>query len=145
MLLLSGCEHGLQKFPGQGSNPHHSCYQSHSSDHARSLITEPPGNSQERDLDGAQAQSLPLPGPQAWGLPEALALNGRCLGLALGLGLSKEGWGLTENELRFKKRKENKLRASYQSYLFLFLFLFFFSGPPLWPMEVPRLGIELEL
>ena len=28
---------GMWKFPGQGSNPHHSSYQSHSSDKARSL------------------------------------------------------------------------------------------------------------
>ena len=31
------CAYGMQKFLGQGSNPHHSCNWSHSSDDARSL------------------------------------------------------------------------------------------------------------
>ena len=37
--------HGMQKFPGQGSNPHHSSDLSHRSDDVRSLTARPPGNS----------------------------------------------------------------------------------------------------
>ena len=35
----------MQKFPGQGSNPHHSSNSIHSSDNARFLTARPPGNS----------------------------------------------------------------------------------------------------
>ena len=43
-LGTSTCRgHSMQKFPDQGSNPHHSSDLSHSSDNARSLITKPPG------------------------------------------------------------------------------------------------------
>ena len=37
---------GMQRFPGQGSNPCHSHGLSHSSDNTRSLTTRSPGNSQ---------------------------------------------------------------------------------------------------
>ena len=37
--------HNMQKFPGQGSNPHHSSNSIHSSDNARFLTARPPGNS----------------------------------------------------------------------------------------------------
>ena len=37
--FVFGCAHGMQKFPGQGSDLHHS------SDNAGSLTTKPPGNS----------------------------------------------------------------------------------------------------
>ena len=36
----------MQKFPGQGSNTHHSSDPNHSSDNTRSLTLRPPGNSQ---------------------------------------------------------------------------------------------------
>ena len=39
-MQFFGRTHGMQKFPGQGTNP------SHSSDNAKSLTTRPPGNSQ---------------------------------------------------------------------------------------------------
>ena len=40
------CVHGMQNFPGQGPNPHHSSGLSHSSDDARSFPARPPGHSQ---------------------------------------------------------------------------------------------------
>ena len=46
-----GHAHGLQKFPGQGSNPHHS------SDNARSLTTRPPGNSHQAHLVDEETES----------------------------------------------------------------------------------------
>ena len=37
-LFFFGCTHGIQKLPGQGTNPRHSSNPSHSSDNARSLM-----------------------------------------------------------------------------------------------------------
>ena len=35
--FIFGCAHSMQKFQGQGLNPHHTCYQSHSGDNAGSF------------------------------------------------------------------------------------------------------------
>lgn len=42
-FFIFGCSCSMQKFPGQGLNCHHSCYQSHSSD--KPGPAEPHGNS----------------------------------------------------------------------------------------------------
>ena len=44
LLVCFGCVHGMQTFPSQRSNPHHSSNLSHSSDNAGSLTARPPGN-----------------------------------------------------------------------------------------------------
>ena len=44
-FFLCGHTHCMRKFPGQGSNPHHSSNPSHRSDNTGSLTHGPPGNS----------------------------------------------------------------------------------------------------
>lgn len=45
LLLFFGRAHGIQKFPRQRSNLHHTSDPIHSSDNTRFLASEPPGNS----------------------------------------------------------------------------------------------------
>ena len=40
-----GCNHGIQKYPGEGSNPQHSSDPKHSNDKFGSITTIPPENS----------------------------------------------------------------------------------------------------
>ena len=46
--------------------------------------------------------------------------------------------------LKFYKYMLKLMVKSQKSFL-LFLFVFIFLGPHLWHMEVPRLGVKLEL
>ena len=55
-----GLIHNMQKFLGQGSNPSHSCNQSHSSDKAESITPGPGGNSAHFFFVGSRVSLLVL-------------------------------------------------------------------------------------
>ena len=71
-FFFFGCTHDVQKFPGRGSNLHHSINLSHSSDSARSLTTRPSGNAPPIwNTWNILSLSMSLPLPHMCVCPEA--------------------------------------------------------------------------